>query len=205
MRVWAVGATLLTVLSIGACSDSDGASEAKAPRSSAKVTTAIDATTDESTTSTDATSVAADGSTVAAKGSTMTTTAKAKASGASATTTSTATTGASSTTASSATGSDTTATTSASTTTTAVPFQSQTSLRIQGRRFDPSDLVIGQRTRVTVTNGDAEAHTWTSDSGEWNSGRIVAGGSFTHSFTRVGTFAYHCEIHPSMTGSVTVN
>lgn len=197
MRVSAVGAILLTVLSIGACSDSDDTSDAKATRSSATTTTADDATT-----SSDAMTADAAGATVAAGGSATTTT---RARGASATTASTATTGATSSTASTATGSDTTATTSAAATTTGGPFQSQTNLRIQGRRFDPSDLAVGQRTRVTVMNGDGEAHTWTSDSGEWSSGRIVAGGSFTHSFTRVGTFAYHCEIHSSMTGSVTVN
>ena len=195
MRVQAIGAALLLALTIGACSnDDDVARDAASSRSEDTA----------ETTTTDASTVGDADTATGGEGADTTTTSSARRS----TTTSAKTTtggGATNTTSGTATGSNTTATTAAGATTTGEPFQSQSALKIQGRRFDPSDLGVNQRTRVTVTNADAETHTWTSDSGEWNSGRIVAGGSFTHSFTRVGAFAYHCEIHPSMAGSVTVN
>jgi plastocyanin len=41
---------------------------------------------------------------------------------------------------------------------------------------------------------------------ELDSPNIAAnGGTYVHTFTHVGTFNYHCTIHPSMTGTVTVD
>jgi plastocyanin len=45
-------------------------------------------------------------------------------------------------------------------------------------------------------------HTWTGSG--WDSGDLANGASFSHTFTAPGTYAFHCNIHPSMTGSVTV-
>lgn len=39
---------------------------------------------------------------------------------------------------------------------------------------------------------------------ELNSGNIPNGGTFPHRFFTAGTFPYHCSIHGSMTGTVTV-
>jgi plastocyanin len=49
------------------------------------------------------------------------------------------------------------------------------------------------------------SHTWTSDSGGWDSETLAPGESYTFAFTSPGTFTYHCDIHPSMTGSVVVS
>jgi plastocyanin len=45
----------------------------------------------------------------------------------------------------------------------------------------------------------------TADGGSFNSGTLAGGGSFSHRFTTAGTFAYHCAIHASMTGTVVVS
>lgn len=57
---------------------------------------------------------------------------------------------------------------------------------------------------VTITNTDSSPHTWSSDDGAFDSGSIAPGAAFEFTFTEAGTFAYHCNFHPSMTGSITV-
>jgi YVTN family beta-propeller protein len=71
--------------------------------------------------------------------------------------------------------------------------------------FSFPDLIrakVGQA--VTWTNLDSVPHSVTSDDGGWDSGPIAMGQSFTKVFDRAGSYAYHCAIHPSMTGSVLV-
>ncbi|HEX7290611.1 MAG TPA: plastocyanin/azurin family copper-binding protein, partial [Conexibacter sp.] len=54
------------------------------------------------------------------------------------------------------------------------------------------------------TNADAASHTATADDGSFDTGTLAQGRSGSHAFTSAGTFAYHCTIHPSMHGTVTV-
>ena len=65
-------------------------------------------------------------------------------------------------------------------------------------------VVIGVNNTVTWTNRDFSVHTVTSDSGGFDSGLLNSGDSWTHTFTTPGTYAYHCTIHPFMTGTVVV-
>ncbi|MDX1448034.1 MAG: cupredoxin domain-containing protein [Acidimicrobiia bacterium] len=58
---------------------------------------------------------------------------------------------------------------------------------------------------VTVTNNDSAAHTWTAVGGAFHSGTLGAGETFTFTFDTPGTFDYVCQIHPSMTGRITVS
>ena len=44
----------------------------------------------------------------------------------------------------------------------------------------------------------------TADDGSFASGTLAETGTFTRAFPATGTFAYHCAIHPSMTGEVVV-
>lgn len=75
---------------------------------------------------------------------------------------------------------------------------------IQGFAFKPDTLTVKTGTSVTWTNNDATAHTVTADDGSVSSGNIGVGGTFKHTFSAAGTFAYHCSIHPNMTATVTV-
>ncbi|HET9658896.1 MAG TPA: tyrosinase family protein, partial [Thermomicrobiales bacterium] len=70
--------------------------------------------------------------------------------------------------------------------------------------FDPADLSIEPGTTVVWINQGAVPHTVTADDGSFDSGQLDPGGSFTQLFDAEGTFAYHCEIHPDMVGSVVV-
>lgn len=77
---------------------------------------------------------------------------------------------------------------------------------IPGFNFDPAELTIMEGDIVTWTNNHTFNHTSTSDDGStWDSGIIPPGESFSHTFTAAGTYPYHCTIHLSMTGTITVN
>ena len=71
------------------------------------------------------------------------------------------------------------------------------------------DVQVPVGTKVTWINRDPFAHTTTAGvpgslTGEWDSGSLSGGNQFSLTFSQVGSFAYFCTIHPSMTGTVTV-
>jgi len=72
------------------------------------------------------------------------------------------------------------------------------------KAYAPDDLAVAVGTTVTWTNTDSVAHTSTSDGSGWNSGTVSPGGQFSFAFQNVGTFSYHCAIHPGMVGTVVV-
>ena len=79
------------------------------------------------------------------------------------------------------------------------------SVRIAGFAFTPSSLSVHTGTLVTFTNRDGATHTVTADGGLFNSGDLATGQSFSFTFMGRGSFPYHCQIHPSMTGTITVS
>lgn len=78
------------------------------------------------------------------------------------------------------------------------------SVTIDGFAFDPAGLTINVGDTVTWTNDDDVAHTATADGGGFDTGNIAANASDGVTFDQAGTFAYHCTIHPQMTGTITV-
>jgi plastocyanin len=70
--------------------------------------------------------------------------------------------------------------------------------------YAPNPVVVAVGGTVSWTNNDTKTHTSTADAGEWSSGPIAPGGTFSMMFASAGTFAYHCTIHPGMVGTVTV-
>jgi plastocyanin len=59
-------------------------------------------------------------------------------------------------------------------------------------------------TKVTWTNKDSVTHTVTADKGAFNSGPLSPGNNFSFTFTRAGTYSYHCSIHTSMMATIVV-
>lgn len=70
--------------------------------------------------------------------------------------------------------------------------------------FGPPSLDVAVGTTVTWTNQDSTAHTVDGDQGEFSSGHLEPGKSFSQTFGKAGTFAYHCDIHPSMKATIVV-
>jgi plastocyanin len=77
-------------------------------------------------------------------------------------------------------------------------------------QFAPKVLTVTVGTTVLWTNIDSNInHTTTSDTGDadaWDSGTMVPGATFTHTFDVAGTFLYHCTFHASfgMVGTIVV-
>ena len=70
--------------------------------------------------------------------------------------------------------------------------------------FNPSELTVASGDTVTVTNEDSSGHTFTSDEGGFD---LSLGGSESGEVTidaEPGTYDFLCTIHPSMTGTLTV-
>jgi plastocyanin len=76
-------------------------------------------------------------------------------------------------------------------------------ISIKNFAFNPATLTIKRGAIVTWTNDDSATHTVVI-TGVTNSGNIKSGQSFNYTFNNVGTFDYHCSIHPLMTGKVIV-
>lgn len=75
---------------------------------------------------------------------------------------------------------------------------------VQNFAFNPNSLTVKVGTTVTWVNKDSTTHTVISDNGAFTSGDLSPGSNYTYTFNNTGTYPYHCSIHPSMTGTVTV-
>ena len=91
------------------------------------------------------------------------------------------------------------------------------SVNLTGSQFSPGSVTIKVGGTVTWTHKDGTLrHTVTSDDGSFDSHPQCTnpvtplsdcmdnGETFTQTFAKDGTFAYHCKIHSGMTGTVTV-
>jgi predicted lipoprotein with Yx(FWY)xxD motif len=77
---------------------------------------------------------------------------------------------------------------------------------IQNFAFSPQTITVAPGTTVIWTNKDNFDHTVTSDTGAWpDSGNLATNHTFSHTFTKAGTYPYHCAIHSSMTAKVIVS
>ena len=71
--------------------------------------------------------------------------------------------------------------------------------------YTPRTVYINVGDSVTWTNDSDATHTVDSDTGsELAFDDLTAGKTFDHTFSATGTFAYHCDIHAYMKGTVVV-
>ena len=73
--------------------------------------------------------------------------------------------------------------------------------------FLPDTIHVTAGTTVAWVNCELpgnDAHTTTADAGAWSSGFLDRGATYSRVFAQPGTFDYHCEPHPFMTGVVIV-
>ncbi len=81
---------------------------------------------------------------------------------------------------------------------------SENKVEIRGFAFEPGTLTVKAGTTVTWTNLDSSTHTVDSDNGDWASGDLSINETYSKTFDEPGTYAYHCGIHPEMTGVIEV-
>jgi plastocyanin len=71
--------------------------------------------------------------------------------------------------------------------------------------FGPATTYVEPGTTVRWTNYGLHHHTVTSATGLFDSGELDHNGTFTYTFTKPGTYEYHCNVHPKvMRGTVVV-
>jgi glucose/arabinose dehydrogenase/plastocyanin len=82
-------------------------------------------------------------------------------------------------------------------------------IQISDFQFTPATTNILRGDTVIWSNSVSTPHTTTSGTsptpnGLWNSGTIGLHGTFSHTFTNAGNFAYFCSIHTFMIGGISV-
>jgi plastocyanin len=77
-------------------------------------------------------------------------------------------------------------------------------VKIASFKFAPPKIVVRRGATVTWTNVDNADHTATADAGGFDAGTVRRGKSVTVHMSKAGTFAYHCDFHPFMKGTVVV-
>jgi plastocyanin len=70
--------------------------------------------------------------------------------------------------------------------------------------FEPAEVTVPAGSTVVWHNKGKEEHSVTADNKSFDSGWKPKGANFQRTFTRPGTYAYHCAPHPWMTGVVRV-
>jgi plastocyanin len=70
--------------------------------------------------------------------------------------------------------------------------------------FAPSQLDVLPGETVEWSNVSPRVHTVTSDGGLFDAGELSPGARFAYRFDDLGAYAYHCTIHPGMTGEIDV-
>lgn len=78
--------------------------------------------------------------------------------------------------------------------------------------YSPATVTVAAGSTVSWTNTGDAIHSVSSDTGAFDSSPscptgscIDPGGTYSHVFAAAGRFAYHCKVHPDMTGAVVVN
>lgn len=70
--------------------------------------------------------------------------------------------------------------------------------------FSPADKAVSTGQPVKVENRDGARHTFTSNGGAWPACNLNGGQSCTITAPAPGSYAYRCDLHATMTGTLTV-
>lgn len=75
---------------------------------------------------------------------------------------------------------------------------------MRGMAFTPRRIEIAAGGTVTWRNNDQLPHTVTANDASFSSPMILAGGTWSHTFSKPGTYAFYCTPHPFMRGVIVV-
>jgi plastocyanin len=88
---------------------------------------------------------------------------------------------------------------------TASPAPATYQVGIRNFHFQPMQRVVPAGATVTWVNHDEEPHVITSAGGQFESSPALdTDDHYSAVFTKPGTYAYYCSIHPQMTGTIVV-
>lgn len=78
-------------------------------------------------------------------------------------------------------------------------------ITISGLAFQPSALDVEAGATITIANEDGPTHTFTADDGSFDE-ELASGDSVDVTIEGASgdELGFHCEIHPSMTGTLTI-
>ena len=80
----------------------------------------------------------------------------------------------------------------------------QNAVTIQNFAFSPAALTVKVGDKVTWTNQDSAGHSATADDNSFDTGVLSQGQSGSVTFSKAGTYSYHCSVHPMMKGTIIV-
>lgn len=86
----------------------------------------------------------------------------------------------------------------------ASPSGASNEIKIDNFSFAPATVTVAAGTTVTWTNGDDVPHTVVSDDKVFKSKVLDTDEKFSYTFTKPGTYAYFCSVHPKMTAKIVV-
>ncbi len=75
---------------------------------------------------------------------------------------------------------------------------------IQNFAFSPATITVKAGDSVTWTNQDSAGHSATADDNSFDTGVLPQGQSKSITFSKAGTYTYHCSVHPNMKATVIV-
>ena len=88
------------------------------------------------------------------------------------------------------------------------PKATTAKVTIENLAFGPKTLKVEKGTKVNWTNNDSDTHTVTANAGspvEFDAGNVASGASVSVTFTKPGTYQYHCNIHTDMMATIVVS
>lgn len=87
--------------------------------------------------------------------------------------------------------------------TTTTPAPAAT-VHLHNDAFSPATLTVHTGDTVRWINDDDDAHTVTATDGSFDSKGLDTNSSWSHTFTKTGTYKYFCQLHPFMKGTIVV-
>lgn len=87
----------------------------------------------------------------------------------------------------------------------APPKAAASQVEIRNFAFAPNSMTVPVGTRVIWTNRDEEPHVITSAGKQFaSSPALDTSDTYAVTFSKPGTYAYYCSIHPMMVGTIIV-
>ena len=82
--------------------------------------------------------------------------------------------------------------------------RNRTEVRVDNFTFSPEAITVPVNSAVTWVNKDDIPHVIASNDGLFKSKALDTDQQYSFTFTKPGTYAYYCSIHPKMVGKIVV-